>query len=245
MLDYNKEADVYDSSRGGEPRAAAAAEAVLRLIPEGARSLLDAACGTGIVTRRLAAARPALRVVGADLTYGMARMAAARLPGRVVLADSRRLPFPDAAFDAVTSIWLLHLLDDDVAPVIAECARVLRPGGVYITTVDKAASHDVGSDIDEVLAPRPRRAAPDEEALVTAHAAAHGLRPAGSATFTGVGQGRSPHSTAADLRRGWFTRLPPDDPLTEHFATSLGSLPDQNRRRADPVFQLRVYRKRD
>ncbi|GLW48546.1 methyltransferase [Streptomyces sp. NBRC 14336] len=243
MLDYNKEADVYDSSRGGEPRAAAAAEAVLGLIPEGARTLLDVACGTGIVTRRLAAARPALRVVGADLTYGMARMAAARLPGSVVLADSRRLPFPDAAFDAVTSVWLLHLLDDDVARVIAECARVLRPGGVYITTVDKAASHDVGSDIDEVLAPRPRRAAPDEETLVTAHATAHGLRLTGSATFTGIGQGRSPRSTAADLRRGWFTQLPPGDPLTEHFATALGALPDQDRRRADPVYKVRAYRK--
>lgn len=59
MLDYDKEADAYDATRGGEPRAAAAAEAVLGLVPQTARTLLDVACGTGIVTRRLAAAAPA------------------------------------------------------------------------------------------------------------------------------------------------------------------------------------------
>ncbi|MEV0171389.1 class I SAM-dependent methyltransferase [Streptomyces sp. NPDC050803] len=245
MLDYDKEADDYDASRGGEPRAAAAAEAVLGLIPESARTLLDVGCGTGIVTRRLAAARPALRVTGADLTYGMVRMAAARMPGAIVLADSRRLPFPDGTFDAVTSVWLLHLLDrgDDMGAVVAECARVLRPGGVYVTTVDKAAAHDVGSDIDAVLEPRPRRAAPDAAARVEARATAEGLALADCALFTGVGQGRTPRGTAADLRRGWFTQLPPGAPLTERFAAELETLPDPDRRRPDPVFSLRVFRK--
>jgi ubiquinone/menaquinone biosynthesis C-methylase UbiE len=242
VLDYDKEADAYDVSRGGEPRAAAAADAVLGLVPAQTRRLLDVACGTGIVTRRLAAARPATRVWGADLTYGMA---AVRLPGAVVLADGRALPFPDGVFDAVTSVWLLHLLDrpEDVRAVVAECARVLRPGGVYVTTVDKAAAHDVGSDIDAVLAPRPRRPAPDAAPLVQSYAAAHLLTPAGQARFPGRGQGRSPRRTAADLRRGWFTRLPPGDPLTERFAARLEALPDQELPRPEPVFSLRVFRK--
>ncbi|WP_405514985.1 class I SAM-dependent methyltransferase [Streptomyces canus] len=245
MLDYDKEADAYDVTRGGEPRAAAAADAVLGLIPAQTRRLLDVACGTGIVTRRLAAARPATRVSGADLTYGMARMAAVRLPGAVVLADGRALPFPDGMFDAVTSVWLLHLLDrpEDVRAAVAECARVLRPGGVYVTTVDKAAAHDVGSDIDTVLARRPRRPAPDAAPLVESYAAAHLLHPAGRARFPGRGQGRSPRRTAADLRRGWFTRLPPGDPLTERFAARLEALPDQELPRPDPVFSVRAFRK--
>ncbi|MEU6355187.1 class I SAM-dependent methyltransferase [Streptomyces sp. NPDC047072] len=245
MLDYDKEAGAYDVSRGGEPRAAAAAGAVLGLIPADTGRLLDVACGTGIVTRRLAAARPGLRVTGVDLTYGMARMAAGRLPGAIALADSRALPFPDGTFDAVTSVWLLHLLDepDDVRTVVAECARVLRPGGVYVTTVDKAAAHDVGSDIDAVLAPRPRRPARDEPRLVESYAAAHRLHPAGRAGFPGRGQGRSPRRTAADLRRGWFTMLPPGEPLTEGFAARLEALPDQELPRADPVFSVRAFRK--
>ncbi|PWI14285.1 SAM-dependent methyltransferase [Streptomyces sp. Act143] len=245
MLDYDKEADAYDATRGGEPRAAAAADAVLGLIPPAAGRLLDVACGTGIVTRRFATARPALRVTGADLTYGMARRAAARLPGAIVLGDSRRLPFPDGVFDAVTSVWLLHLIHDPdhTRGIVAECARVLRPGGVYVTTVDKAAAHDVGSDIDAVLAPRPRRPAPDAARRVESYAAAQGLVAAGRARFTGLGQGRSPRRTAADLRRGWFTTLPPGDRRTEELAVRLAALPDQDRPRADPVFALRAFRK--
>ncbi|MFI0806778.1 class I SAM-dependent methyltransferase [Streptomyces echinatus] len=243
MLDYEKEAGRYDASRGGEARAEAAAQAVLGLIPGGAGRLLDVACGTGLVTRRLADARPGLRVTGADLTPAMVRMASARLPGAVVRADSRRLPFPDGSFDAVTTIWLLHLLADDVRAVIAECARVLRPGGVYVTTVDKAAGHDVGSDIDVVLAGRPRRPAADAAGTVTAHATGHGLRPAGHAVFRGAGQGRSPRETIADLRRGWFTLLPPGEPRTEEFAARLAGLPDQDHPRPDPRFGVRAFRK--
>ncbi|MFH9674197.1 class I SAM-dependent methyltransferase [Streptomyces sp. NPDC017405] len=245
MLDYEQEAGRYDASRGGEARAEAAARAVLGLVPPGPGRLLDVACGTGIVTRRLAAARPGLRVTGADLTPAMAGRAAARLPGAIVRADSRRLPFPDGTFDAVTTIWLLHLLFDpgDLDAVVAECARVLRPGGVYVTTVDKAAAHNVGSDIDAVLAGRPHRPPADAPGTVAAHAARHGLRPAGAGSFRSPGQGRSPRSTIADLRRGWFTLLPPGEPRTEEFAARLARLPDQDRPRADPRFSVRAFRK--
>ncbi|MFC9503402.1 class I SAM-dependent methyltransferase [Streptomyces sp. NPDC057002] len=245
MLDYDKEAERYDASRGGEPRAAAAAEAVLSLVPRQTRSLLDLGCGTGIVTRRLAAARDGMRVTGVDLALAMARQAAARLPGAVVLADSRRLPFRDGEFDAVSSVWLLHLAAGpaEVGTIVGECARVLRPGGVYVTTVDKAASHNVGSDIDVVLSSRPPSPFRDGAADVLSRAAGHGLVPAGQACFRGHGQGRSPRRTVADLRRGWFVTLPPGDPLADGFATRLAELPDQDRPRPDPVFTLRAFRK--
>ncbi|MBR8638749.1 class I SAM-dependent methyltransferase [Streptomyces tuirus] len=245
MLDYDKEAERYDASRGGEPRAAAAAEAVLGFVPPDTRSLLDVACGTGIVTRRIAAARAGMRVTGVDLAPAMARQAATRLPGAVVLADSRRLPFRDEQFDVVSSVWLLHLAAGpaDARAIVGECARVLRPGGVYVTTVDKAASHNVGSDIDVVLASRPPSPIRDRAADVESYAAGHGLVQAGQACFTGHGQGRSPRRTVADLRRGWFVTLPPGDPLAEGFATRLTELPDQDRPRPDPVFSLRAFRK--
>jgi SAM-dependent methyltransferase len=238
VFDYNEEAERYDASRGGEPRAAVAASAVLGLIPEGARSLLDIACGTGIVTRRLAAA--GLDVTGADAAYGMLRRAAERVPGRVVLADIRQLPFPDASFDSVSAIWLLHLLDD-ADRAVAEAARVLRPGGIFVTTVDKAAAHDVGSDIDAVMAPRPRRAARDRSDLVASYAARYALVPAGQSSFRG--QGRAPARAAADVRRGWYTLLPPGEPLTEKLASRLEKLPDQQVPRPDPEFKLRAFKK--
>ncbi|MGW1927660.1 class I SAM-dependent methyltransferase, partial [Streptomyces massasporeus] len=150
MLDYETEAAHYDRTRGGVPRAAAAAEALLGLVPRGARTLLDLACGTGLVTERLT--RPGLRVYGADAAHAMLRVADGRAPGRVVRADARRLPLPDASLDAVSAVWLLHLVPF-AAEIVAEAARVLRPGGVLIATVDKDAAHDVGSDIDSVLRP--------------------------------------------------------------------------------------------
>ncbi|MEW2044755.1 class I SAM-dependent methyltransferase [Streptomyces sp. NPDC005476] len=245
MLDYDEEAERYDVWRGGEPRAAAAADAVLALVPGRARSLLDVACGTGIVTRRLAAGRPGLRVTGLDRSPAMARHAAARLPGAVVLADGRRLPFRNGEFDAVSSVWLLHLVEDvvDARRIVAECARVLRPGGTYVTTVDKGASHNVGSDIDVVLSSRPPRPASDAAALVESYAVGAGLVPAARAGFTGRGQGRSPRRAIADLRRGWFVTLPPGHPRADEFAARLAALPDQDRPRPDPVFTLRAFGK--
>ncbi|MGD1223572.1 class I SAM-dependent methyltransferase [Streptomyces krungchingensis] len=237
MLDYDREADDYDATRGGEPRAAAAVGSALGLVPAGARSLLDVACGTGIVTRRLAAGRLGLRVTGVDSSAGMARTAASRLPGAVVLGDSRRLPFADGSFDALTVIWLLHLLADAEA-VVAEAARVLRPGGVLVTTVDKDAAHHVDSDIDVLAAPYRTGPATDEAALVTAYAAAHGLLPSGTARFPGHGQGRVPRRLARRIRDG--AMYPAGG--TE-LADRVEALPDPDLPRPDPEFTLRAYRR--
>lgn len=237
MLDYDSEADRYDATRGGEPRAAAAADAVLTLVPDGARTLLDLACGTGIVTRRLAAGRPGLRVLGADAAHGMARRAATRLPGAVVRADSRRLPFPGGSFDAVTVVWLLHLLDD-ARPVVAEAARLLRPGGVLVTTVDKAAAHDVGSDIDALCAPYRAGYATDGSARVGAYAAEHGLTPDGTALFRGHGQGRTPRHVARQVRSGALYALG-----GHRLADRVEALPDPDGPRPEPEFTLRAFRR--
>ncbi|MFF6773251.1 class I SAM-dependent methyltransferase [Streptomyces sp. NPDC012637] len=243
LLDYDAEAAHYDATRGGVPRAAAAADAVLRLLPPGTRTLLDVACGTGLVTERIA--RSGLTVLGADAAHGMLRAAAARLPGRAVRADARRLPLPDAAVDAVTAVWLLHLVPF-AEEIVAEAARVLRPGGAFLTTVDKDACHDVDSDIDAVL--RPHRAAAagsDRAELVTAYAAAHGLDPMPGTVFTGHGQGTTPRDTARKLRRGyyasWFAGTPAD---VDALCARLAGLPDQDRPRPDPAYRLACFVRR-
>ncbi|MEU0399526.1 class I SAM-dependent methyltransferase [Streptomyces sp. NPDC006197] len=243
VLDYETEAAHYDRTRGGVPRAEAAAEAVLRLVPPGARTLLDLACGTGLVTERLA--RPGLRVYGADAAHAMVRVAAGRTPGRAVRADARRLPLPDASLDAVAAVWLLHLVPF-AADVVAEAARVLRPGGVLVVTVDKDAAHDVGSDIDAVLRPyRAADAAFDRADLITGYAAAHGLDPAPGTRFTGHGQGNTPRDTARKLRAGYFASWFTGDPATTGtLAAALAALPDQDRRRPDPRYRLASFVRR-
>ncbi|WP_225803076.1 class I SAM-dependent methyltransferase [Streptomyces sp. NK15101] len=243
VLDYEAEAAHYDRTRGGVPRAEAVAEAVLRLVPPGARTLLDLACGTGLVTERLT--RPGLRVHGADAAHAMVRVAAGRVPGRVVRADARRLPLPDASLDAVAAVWLLHLVPF-AADVVAEAARVLRPGGVLVATVDKDAAHDVGSDVDAVLRPyRTAGAASDRADLITGYAAAHGLDPAPGTRFTGHGQGSTPRDTARKLRAGYYASWFAGDPATtETLAAALAALPDQDRPRADPRYRLASFVRR-
>ncbi|MEU8887965.1 methyltransferase domain-containing protein [Streptomyces sp. NPDC048442] len=247
MLDYDAEAAVYDRTRGGEPRAEAAAEAVLGLLPAGTRTLLDIGCGTGIVTARLVTARPGLRVRGADAAHGMLCKAAGRLgPDSVVLADAGRLPFVDGAFDAVSAVWLLHLVDEATARrTVAEAARLLRPGGVFVTTVDKDAAHDVGSDIDAVLAPwRDDSAASDRSDRIAAYAGECGLELSGEARFTGHGQGRTPRRAAEVLLGGkfasWF-RAGWD--VGERVAEELRALPEAERRRQDPEYRVKGFRK--
>ncbi|MFJ8076775.1 class I SAM-dependent methyltransferase [Streptomyces sp. NPDC096176] len=244
MLDYDREAAVYDATRGGVPRAEAAAAAVLGLIPAQARTLLDMGCGTGLVTTRLR--RPGLRVMGCDGSYGMAHKAAERMGAAVVLGDVRRLPLRDGAFDAVSAVWLLHLVPDSAA-VVAEAARVLRPGGVFVATVDKDVGHDVDSDIDMILRPhRSFAAASDRADLIEAHAAAGGLRPFGRARFAGHGQGRTPRDTAAALLAGrfrsWFSHGG-DSATARELADRLALLPGQATRRPDPSYVLHAFRR--
>ncbi|MEU7001150.1 class I SAM-dependent methyltransferase [Nonomuraea sp. NPDC046570] len=249
MLDYDLEAAVYDETRGGLPRAQAAASAVLGLLPTGARTLLDVACGTGLVTRELATntgpgsagcGGGGVQVLGVDASVGMARVAARRVG--VVVGDGRRLPVRDAAVDAVTTIWLLHLLPD-ARPLIAEAARVLRPGGVYLTTVDKDAAHEVASDIDDILSAFRRRRPSDAAELVVGEAARHGLRPEGEAGFTGHGQGRTPAAVLRAIARGGYSRQTDASPeQIEEASRRLSALPGQDLPRPAPTYRLLAFR---
>lgn len=180
MLDYDDEAADYDRTRGGSPRAHAAASALGELLPAHG-IVLDLAVGTGIVAERLDALGH--RVIGIDLSTGMLRHAARRLPGRVARADATALPLPNDSVAAVTAIWLLHLLDDP-EPVLAEVARVLRPGGLFLTTVDKAAA------MLPTGALPPTRVPADGCALLTAVGARHRLRLCTATSFLGHGQAR-------------------------------------------------------
>ncbi|MFI8100380.1 class I SAM-dependent methyltransferase [Streptomyces sp. NPDC086023] len=243
LLDYDAEAAEYDATRGGVPRAEAAARAVLGLLPAGARTLLDLGCGTGIVTARMA--RSGLRVLGADASYGMAATAVRRgVP--VVLADATRLPLPDGRVDAVGAVWLLHLLRAPglAEAVVTEAARVLAPGGVFVTTVDKDAAHDVGCDVDDVLAPHLTADPADGAGRVNAYAAAAGLQPLAEAHFTGHGQGRSPRRAADALLKGRYaSRIAATGPAAGELADRLLALPDPDRPRGEPRYRLLAFRR--
>jgi ubiquinone/menaquinone biosynthesis C-methylase UbiE len=244
MIDYDRAARTYDVSRGGEARASAAAEAVDRVLPENARTLVDVGCGTGIVTARLR--RPGRTVLGVDRSPGMLGLAAGRLPRGVVLGDAARLPVGPARVDAVVFIWLLHLLPD-AAPALAEGARIRRDGGVLVTTVDKdAAAFSVESDVAAVTAPLRRRYAPraaDSFGRLAELAAVHGLRPAAETAFTGIGQGRSPRQWRQEVLAGglrWSGAASPGE--VARLCRELESLPEQEAPRPDPRYRVVAFR---
>ncbi len=180
MLDYDDEAERYDDTRGGQPRAEAAAAAIGSMLPSSRPlTVVDVGGGTGIIADALASA--GRRFVVLDLSAGMLRRAARRLPGRQVRANAMGMPLRDTSVDVVTCIWLLHLLGSraDMEAVVREAARVLRPGGQFVTTVDK----DLSSGF--VRAGKPT----DARADVVATAERHRLTPVGEASFVGPVQG--------------------------------------------------------
>jgi ubiquinone/menaquinone biosynthesis C-methylase UbiE len=141
-----------------EVRGAAPAQQTMRHaflggldLPGGAR-VLDVGCGTGTLTRMLGRRAEVGSVIGIDPAAVLIERARALTSGLEQVAfregDGRALPFPDATFDAVTFDSVLSHASDARA-MLAEAARVLRPGGQlaifdgdYSTATVASAAHD-------------------------------------------------------------------------------------------------------
>jgi len=104
----------------------------------GSRSVLDLGCGSGRLT--VALARDGADVTGFDTSGARledARERAAEAGVRLTLVEADMddpLPFPDAAFDGVTSRLALMIAADPVA-TLRELGRVLVPGGRLATAL--------------------------------------------------------------------------------------------------------------
>jgi SAM-dependent methyltransferase len=138
--------------------------------------LLDLGCGGG--RHAVEGARRGARVVALDLEEEAVSSATAvlaaldgaavprapggpdqrepRAPGRGVAAraDAGRLPFPDAVFDRVIAAEVLEHIAGD-RPVMAELARVLRPGGTMAVTVPRFAPELVNWALSDRYHARP------------------------------------------------------------------------------------------
>ena len=122
----------FDTSWGAHAWAVETRALLAALGPIAGRTVADVGCGTGRLTDRLAA-NGAL-VVGVDLDPAMLTVAAVRAPGRIIRADAVRLPLADASVDAAVTVAILEFTDDAGA-VLAEIARVTRPGGRVVAAV--------------------------------------------------------------------------------------------------------------
>jgi SAM-dependent methyltransferase len=92
--------------------------------------LVDVGCGTGRHARALA--QRGVRAIGVDISQGLLAAAAAHRTTAVFLrADARAIPLPDACADVVICLCQggFGITPGGDAAVLAEIARVLRPGG--------------------------------------------------------------------------------------------------------------------
>lgn len=102
---------------------------VVAAIPTAADVVLDLACGSAPL-RGLLPSRTAY--LGLDVSEPELRLGAEQGRTGLAVADAERLPLADASVDAVTCSMALMLFDR-LDHVLAEVARVLRPGGVLST----------------------------------------------------------------------------------------------------------------
>jgi len=98
-----------------------------RAVSVDASVVVDLASGSGPMSRVLA--RSGRTVVGVDLSAEELALAVERGPGPWIRADALRLPFRDGSVEVVTSSMGLVVVTP-LVEVLAEVARVLRPGGV-------------------------------------------------------------------------------------------------------------------
>lgn len=110
-----------------------------RLVPA---HVLDVACGTGFLTRRLRGV-----VVGLDQSEEMLRIARERAPSaRFIRGEALELPFEDGAFERVlTAHFYGHLDADERTRFLREARRV----GTELVVVDSAMRDGEGEAMQE------------------------------------------------------------------------------------------------
>jgi ubiquinone/menaquinone biosynthesis C-methylase UbiE len=174
-LAFDRVAETYDETRGGEPRGRRFAPEVARFL-DPSKPVLEIGVGTGVMA--LGLRELGFDVLGVDLSLPMLRAAARRNGPRVAAGDARRLPFPEGSFDQAYSVWVLHVVGD-MPGVLREVGRILRPGGRYVVVpaVGDSPADPIGAAIRTMqrgLDPKGLR--DDGEARLRALAPAAGLR---------------------------------------------------------------------
>lgn len=109
--------------------------------------VLEVACGTGIVTCRLAQAMPGeIEILASDISHAMvafARKMHASPNIRWCAADAQALPLASSSVDLVLCQFGMMFVPDKQT-ALREARRVLRPGGRCLLTVwDNLANNDL------------------------------------------------------------------------------------------------------
>jgi len=125
LVGFLEEADRLPDMRAAQKALRAA------INPRPGIRLLDAGCGVGLETARLAEGHPDMRVTGVDRNAELLEIARHRAPAVEWLeADLADLDLAPESFDAVrTERVLMHVSEDTFERVVDNLVGVLAPGG--------------------------------------------------------------------------------------------------------------------
>ncbi|MGZ5415468.1 MAG: class I SAM-dependent methyltransferase [Aeromicrobium sp.] len=172
------------------------------------KDVLEAGCGEGYGAHLLATRASSLHALDYD-EYATGHVHAAYPDIPVLRGNLVQLPFADASFDVVVSLQTIEHLWNQEA-FLAECLRVLRPGGTIVVSTPNTLTFPPGNIY------HPKELDPDELSdLITPHAAI--------TSYEGLGHG--PALTAWEQANGSIVDLQIARPYDEWDA----SLADQVR----------------
>ncbi len=96
--------------------------------------ILDMGCGNGIMMERLASACDC-HLIGTDISedaLSMAKRRLTRVNAELICCPVEEMPFETASIDKVLTVNTMYFWDD-LSAGFAEIARVLKPGGAFIS----------------------------------------------------------------------------------------------------------------
>ncbi|RPI19751.1 MAG: methyltransferase domain-containing protein [Ignavibacteriae bacterium] len=116
--------------------------------------ILDIACGTGIVTKKIEEALPKSHIIGLDLNPDMIEFGKKKLKNSSIewkVSNAINLPFDNDTFDAVVCQFGVMFFPDKAAAFI-EARRVLKPNGTFIfNTWDSLEINELFLTSDRVI----------------------------------------------------------------------------------------------
>lgn len=151
---YRRWAPVYDNTFGAI--TGIGRKRVVDYINTRSGRVLEVGVGTGLSLERY---RPHLDVVGIDVSADMLDKAREKVREKnlrhvkaIHEMDARHLDFPDGHFDTVVAMYLVSVVPEPER-VVAEMARVCKPGGEIVIVNHFARDRGMLARIERAMAP--------------------------------------------------------------------------------------------